>query len=254
MKKTAILSLSETRKIFRPLYEISEYENLTLLNVQNCSRAINKISRFLKNTEVIISDKDKYAPLLKNKLKIKKGVYYKTALPVIEKVCRQVACKHDIKFPFGEIYIMASPSVACDIIMYISGISRVFTVISEDFPLTNVYDEIYFKYGTIIRQLPAFNNNITADSIIIRCDDEDVPLWAKIPVIDFSDKTSCDNLSVKMSNICVSDERIITATELWGGKSGLGFYELFGEVPKENTDININLPADEIFLLDIDNF
>ena len=254
MKKTAILSLSKTKGIFEPAYSIREFGNTSVLTVKNSPRAIKKLLKNTDGTDFIIVHGDESEKNLKNICKRKKGISYKTALPVLEKICRQTAHKYNIQIPFGEIYVMASPLVACVITTCLSGLSKVFTVVSEESPLTNSYDELYFKHGTIIRHLPEFNNNISEDSIIIRCSDDDLPLWAKIPVIDFTDKRVCSSLAVKPENISVNDDNISALTEVWGGKSGLEFYEIMGEVPGNDAVVDINISADKIFLLDTDGF
>lgn len=254
MKKTAILSLSETKGIFAPAYSIREYGNTSVLTVKNSPRAIKKLLKNSDGTDFIIAHGDENEKNLKNICKSKKGISYKTALPVLEKICRQTALKYNIQVPFGEIYVMASPLVACIITTCLSGLSKVFTVVSEESPLINSYDELYFKHGTVIRHLPEFNNNISRDSLIIRCSDDDLPVWAKIPVIDFSDKRVCSSLCIKPENISVKDDNISALSAVWGGKSGLVFYEIMGEVPELNAEVDINISADKIFLLDTGGF
>lgn len=254
MKKTAILTLSKTRKIFKPAYISQEYGNISVLTVKNNVRAISRLKKSHRETDFLILHGEENEKIWKNKCKIKKGICYKTALPVLEKICRQVAVKYGITLPFSEIYVQAAPPVACIITTCLSGLSRVFTVISEESPLVSAYDELYFKHGTIIRHLPEFNNNISDDSIIIRCCEDELPLWAEIPVIDFSGRTDCGKISVKPEDIYVCGDNIRNLAKLWGGKTGLEFYELIGEVPGIDADIDINISADKIFLLDTDGF
>lgn len=253
-KKTAILSISKTKKCFMPAYNSQEYGKVSIVTVKNSIRAINKLIKVSGETELLILHGDENEKLWKNNCKRITGISYKTALPVIEKMCRQVAEKYNIPTPFGEIYVMASPYVACVLTTCLSGLSKIFTIVSEESPLINAYDELYFKHGTIIRHLPEFNNNISEDSIIIRCSEDDLPLWARIPVIDFSNSSVCSDLCVNAANIYVSDESIGSLVNLWGGKSGLEFYEFMGEIPDADAAVDINIRADEIFLLDTESF
>ena len=254
LKKTAVVSLLKSKRIFTPAYNIQEHADVSLLTVKNSLRAIKKLIKFSSGTNLIVSHCDENEKIWKNKHTRKKGVSYKTALPVLEKICRQTAEKYNIQIPFEEIYVMASPHIACTLTTCLTGLSKVFTVISEESPLTNAYDELYFKHGTIIRHLPIFNNSISEDSIIIRCSEDDLPSWKKIPVIDFSERIACSNLSVNPKNIYVNDENIAALAKLWGGKSGLELYELMGMVPGADAEVNINISADKIFLLDTDEF
>ncbi len=242
------------KNFFTPLYVADDYGKIELLTVKNSFRAIKKLKKYYSEKALLISHGEENEKIWKNRIKNKRGISYRTALPVLEKICRQAAEKHNIPIPLREIYIMANPAEACEITACLTGISKIFTVISPLCPLTTVYDELYFKHGTIIRQLPDFNNNLSEDSVIIRTVDDDLPLWAKIPVIDFSDTASPENLAIMPENIYVSDEKISALAEILGGKCGLGFYELIGEIPSVDAEVDINIAADKIFLLDTRRF
>ena len=250
MKKIAVLTLSKSRKLFEPSCICSEYGNLSLLTVKNRRGAINKIKKDYRDSDVIISHNDPATKIRNATVRRVSGINYKTALPVIEKICRETAEKYNVKIPFGEIYIVASPYVACAITSCLIHISRIFTIISPESPLTSMYDELYFKHGAIIRHLPEFNNNIAEDSVIIKCCEEDLMCREIIPVINLSNQISRNNMTVDVRNVFVSDENIALYSDAWGGKSGLEFFEVVGEIPGINACVDINTMPDKIFLLD----
>ena len=254
MQKTVILSLAENKSRFGNLCDEIECGDVLLVSVKNSVRKIRKAVKKQGSACTIISHRDSNAPIFsKRKKQITEFSYY-TVFPVLETICRQTAVKYGINIPFGEIYIVGSPMISCEIISHIYPLSKIFTIVSCESPVLNKYDELYFKYGTIIRHLPEFNNHLTDESIIINLCDEQLPAWTDIPIIDIAGVVSVCDRVVNPWKVYVSDEHIAPQGEMWGGKTGLYFYEAIGEIPDKKTMVDINKTADEIFLLDIDKF
>lgn len=249
MRKTAVLSISDVKKLFSRGYEISENDNIIKLSVGNTFRAIKKIKKLFVNEIVLIKNGiEKEKRFCENVITYNK-YSYKRVLPILNKICRQTAAKYNIKLPYMDFYIMASPHIACEIIEKVYDLSRIFTVISEKDPRPGLYDEIYFKHGTLVRQLPEFNNHISEEAVIIRYDKKYYPKWMEIPVIDISMHPE-DDMCINAGKISVYDEFLEDLCNEWNGSSGVKLYELIDEYPTENAKVNINKYADEIFLLD----
>lgn len=254
MRKVTVLSSDSNRGIFAPNYELHESENITKAVVKNTTRAVRKIKRIMQGETVIITYGNEISKSLVGSAVKYENYSYRRIIPVLKKICRQAALKYKKEIPFEDFYIMASPSIACEIIDFVYNLSRIFTVISDEETAPGIYDELYFKYGTLIRQIPTFNNNIAVDAIVIRCDAGAYPTWAEIPVIDMSPAPISSNLCVNAGEIYVYDERVSELCRAWGGCSGLNLYELLDEYPSSDSGVNINKTADEIFLLDTREF
>ncbi len=248
MRKTVVLSINEKRMFPRKCIS-SEYENVTVLSIRNSLRAIGKLRKTFCGTNIVVKVQSRNEKILKDKLTEYSSFSYKETTPVINKIFRQTAYKFKKELPVEEVYILGSSEQACAFAAQLNGLCRVFTVVSEQNPVVTLYDELYFKYGLIIRHIPSFGN-ITEDSVVIRCNPDWIPSDKTIPVIDFSDEEVFTENVVKAGNILVYDEKIAGICKCFGGKSGLALYSLFGEIPSENAEVDINKSADKIFLLD----
>ena len=99
-----------------------------------------------------------------------------------------------------------------------------------------------------------FKNTSGNDKIIIRADKKEITEPFSMPVIDTTDTPiNADNV-IDIYRIWVTDERIKPIAEKWGGTSGLMLYNLFGLLPEESAEADINNRADKIFLLDTEKF
>ncbi len=254
MKKTGILSLNNKKNIFIPPYEINEYENLQQIIMKKSLRVLKKAKPILKSINPVIACGYENEEIFSERKIVFDEISVKHILPVLEKLLRQSAEKFHLQLPLKEIYIMSSAAQGCAMISVLNGISRIFTIVSEEKPLISYYDEIYFKHGTIVRHLPEFNNNITGESVIIRLNSGPLPSWTKTPVIDFSDKPSCRKDIVRVREANVIDEKINIFQTLWKGCAGIEAFGLLDMLPSENAAVNIYKKADKIFLLDTKKF
>lgn len=251
LREITVMSVENNKRLFPPCYEFSEGETVTKAVVKNSVRAVQKFKKKMSGKTVVIAHGNENSKSLIHSSAVYENYSYERILPVLNTICRQTALKYRISVPFEDFYIMASPVIACRIIEHIYDLSRIFTIVSDEETYPGIYDELYFKHGTLIRQLPYFNNNIAKDSVLIRCNAASYPSWKQIPVIDMSPMPVCGNLCVKVGEIYVYDEGIEACCRAWGGISGIKLYELMGKYPHQNSGVNINKKADEIFLLDM---
>lgn len=249
-----MLKLLEKKEIFSPAFEIKEKEEIFVTYVKNTRSALKKLIKKRKETSFLIESGREREKLFQNKAKEYTDFPPDVFFPVLEKIFCTYMKKQKMDFPLGEIYVIAPPIYACKIISLIYPYSRLFTVISSEEYSGRIYDEIYFKHGTLIRQMEVFNNDVRADCAAIRISGEGVPLWLKCPILDMGYDAKEGRRTLILKDVCITDEFLLQAEKEWGGRAGGTFFSLFGKNPSENAKVNIFQKADKIFLLDTDTF
>lgn len=249
MKKTVILNVSEKKGFLSQAYRCEEYANMSLVTIKNSKRALRRLSGILKGENIVINHHQKDEYIFNNCIKPYAELSHKTIIPVIDKICRCVAEKYVLQIPFEEIYIVANPAAAYEIILPLVGMGRMFTIVSDE-TAGREADSLYFEHGCIIRHIKRVSNRINPDCIVIRAEERGIPHFAAAPVINLLNSPVYGEKVLSANNILVSDDNIIQFSQFWGGSSGLSLYELTGEKPMSNAEIDINKNADTIFLLD----
>ena len=249
MNKVVFLSVEESYKWWEHGYKIEQVGAFTKVTVKNSVRSIKKVQKKLRGETVLVVCGNEMGKISDYVTEYRE-ISPERILPIIGRVLRQTAHKNGIGLPLEDCYIAAPPKLACRIIEKIYTLSRIFTVISDEDTSGEIYDELYFKHGVPVRQLPSFCNSIPKESILIRANDETLPTWAEIPVMDMSMKPSTGKNAVDILSVYTKSEKISEAAMLWKGKSPLMLYELLGEYPEENQAVNITVSTDKIFLLD----
>ena len=254
MKKIHILSPYEKMGIFSPCYTKFEKGGISVVKVKNNVRALRKTCLRLNDGARVIGFGLENEKLFSERKVVYNDYSCEHIMPIAEKLCRIVAERYGIQVPFGEVYIVASPLVACSLISALYRLSRIFTIVSEEETIIKKYDELYFKHGTLIRHLPQFASSLSADAIVINCEGNEVPSFVELPVINMSKAFLKGDRVLSVSEILLSDEAIMPFAQVWGGKCGVCAYSLLGVFPSDDTIININEKADSIFLLDTEHF
>lgn len=222
-----------------------DYEKLTVATIKNKPSALRRLVRKSGCDNIIVAYGENNLKIYENKLKEYKNISPEVVIALLEKICRQKAEKESLPLPFGETYIVASPHTALETIYALHSLSRLFTVVSPCEIPQRMYDELYFKHGTLVRNIPYFNNDIRDDSMIISFSEEKIFYPPATPLINiYDEKGLC------AANVSVYDESIAREKEEWGGECGAAFYSLFGKIPGENALVDINRRADKIFMLD----
>ena len=250
MEKNIILSTSQKGSMFSQAYECEEYENMSLVTVKNRYSALRKLARHLKDENVIVPKSQITKKVFKDRLKLYNGFSLYTVLPVMDKICRKAAIKFGIRIPLEEIYIVGNADAAFALISKIYKLSRLFTVVSPAFCEMKRFDELYFRHGVLIRQLPAIGDNFVADSMIIKCDETPLYFSGNIPVIDLCDFKDTPGRGINVRNILISDCKLSRIQKILGVRGGAQLYELLGEFPEASAEVDVNINADKIFLLD----
>ncbi len=252
MEKKVVLSLSESVGFTLPKVETEELDMVISAKINNRKKAIKKVMKLCRGHDILLSKRSDKAEIF-NEIK-RKWDYFTPELiiPVINKICRQVSLKFEYSIPFEEIYILAEQSLALSIIEKIKNLARLFVVISPKEADRKLYDKLYFEHCAMARHLETMPRAIKDDSMIICFEDYSLPSQCKSPFVNFTGKKAGVCNEVNGKKIYVSDAGIEKFEELWGGNSGLSFFELFGVKTGSGCIVDINNYADDIFLLDIE--
>ncbi len=255
LRKITVLKTNDNKKIFSPPFIASEKEKIGIIEVKNTQRALKKVKRvFCGETIIIESGKQKGDAFFNHTVKYEQYEYEKI-LPLLYKICIQAMKLKGIKIPSDDFYIISSPVLAKEIIEKVYSLSKIFTVISDEDLGGSVYDSLYYKYGVPVRQIPNFTNKIEESSVVVRCNRVTVPLFSRVPIIELSPVPEENAKTVfDVRKISIKDRQADTIIKLWGGTSGICFYELLGIFPQEDAEVCISKKADEIFLLDTNAF
>lgn len=250
MQNPLLIKLLNDAALFAPLLLTDDSGAVTTVALKNKKRALKKLKAVFPEKELLIACAVQSEQLFSGKTLEYKNADYHILLALLESAVRECAKKDDIKIPASDIYIAAPPAFAARIISKIHNLARLFTVISQDEPYGAVYDELYFKYGSVVRQIPDINNDVKEDCMIIRAREWFVPLWLKCPIIDLFDAKEKTAKTVTLSKKRIDDDFSREIEKIWGGYAGAYIYSLFGKMPGENARLQIDKNADEIFLLD----
>ncbi len=248
MNKISVLAITDKKK-----RDIKEYEDFGIYSriiVKNTKRSLNKALKKYKSETVIISNDSLNKPILCEKYKPYKSFSEEKALEIIEKVCREVALQHSLEIPLEDIYIYARPETACKYIKRLSGLGRVYTIVT-DMEDGSVVDELYFEYGCITRTVRKPNLQNTNDSIALFVETRGA---LTIPIINIKNEEIIGENVTDIWNISVFDDSITDLSKVISAKSGLSLYTLLGKSIPSNAAININKKSDTIFLLDTNAF
>lgn len=248
------LKLYKQRGIFSRAFEYRESGDLNLLAVKNRKSALKKAIRRFKNDNILIAQQDTGQKILKDRMKIYEEISCEDICSIINPLCRKTAEKFNLRLPLEEVLLVAPPIIACSMISSLCGISRLFTIVSEQESMINLFDELYFNKGVVVRQIPGFTHGKLKDSIIIKTHEKLCLLPNTVPVVDMSFSPAVGSNIIQVKNISVFDASVAAVQKIWGGTAGVSLYRLLNKKPGENAEININKRADKIFLLDTEKF
>lgn len=253
IKQTVIVDVSTEKGILKKRFEVRNFGNISYVTIKNRHRALKKLVKTLNGENVIVNHLQTEEYIFEGHLRKWWDLSYKTVLPVINKICRLTAAKFTMKIPFEEMYIIADEDTAYEFITELSGMSRLFTVVSKKQGTKNS-DELYFNHGCVVRRKNVFDGKENPDSIVIRVSDCAFAKPLSMPVVDLSASPEYGKNVILARDVCVFDDAIEEVRKNWGGNSGLLLYELLEILPDRNSKTDINKKADRIFLLDTKSF
>lgn len=175
-------------------------------------------------------------------------------LPVLDKIVCAAAEKYFVKIPASEIIIYADPIHAAAVILKLKNAARLFSVVSREENVGNMYDELYFKHGIVVRHIP-YITKCADDSIVMKCNDEkNGDIFGNALYITLNAEPSVIGRGICAATVALSDKRTEEAQRLLGIHGSAALYKLLGIKPDESTTADINSRGGEIFLLDTAHF
>jgi hypothetical protein len=254
LSKSTILKISGKKRTFQGPYKIEEYDGFYVTTVKNRHSALKKFVKMRKNENILIASGQEQEKICDGKIKQIKDISEEVALQILEKICRLSAQKFSLEIPFGEIYVFADRVRAQSIIDMVHGLSRLFTIVSPEENHAEMFDGLYYKYGTPLRQITTLCGKSIKDALIINFSQDEVAFAKDAPVINLYRKGEQGIKRISVGDIYISDKKISEEESEWGGKSGALFYSATGMLPDENATVDFGKRPDEIFMLDTDRF
>ena len=248
MCQRVILNINERKKFKKSGFQIERFNGFSELIIPERKRYLKRVKE-LSNPNIIIGNRIINNTIFTGLLKPYANTSYYTAIPVIEKICRLIAARYLIELPYEEIYIMAQPESLNLIVPALMNIGKLFTVISENNDRKTA-DEIYFKYGCVIRWSNVIDNVSGKGKILVKVSENSLPENFDCPVLDLSNTVENRANIINIRKILLSDDRLSEIVRCWNGIPGLDLFGLMNILPDEKTTIDINIIPDEIFLLD----
>ncbi len=250
MCQAVILNVSEKKRLKKSALQLESFNGFLELTIPDRKRFLKKIKNF-SNETIIISNRNINNTILNGLLKPYNNTSYYTAIPLIDKICRLIAARYLIELPYEEIFIMTHPESLNLIVPALRNIGKLFTVISENKDIKTA-DEIYFKYGCVIRWNSGIDNVHGKEKILVRVSENPLPENFDFPVLDLTNAVENRANVINIRKILMSDDRLSEIVRCWNGVPGLDLYGLMNILPDEKTAVDINVIPDEIFLLDTD--
>ncbi len=250
MNAPIVLDIFDSKNIFDRKIIKNEYEFFSTVSIPGKRKYIKNFAKSVISAPVIIKKHSENHPLLKNKICVYNGVSIESVAVIIEKVCKSVANRASLKIPLNEIIIIGSEEISLRLIRPLVNICRMFTIISDTYNIRKT-DEMYFKYGCIIRNKVKLEDCHGGETIVICADDRVNCENISMQVVNLTATEYSRNNIVNIRDVRVVDNSILSIAEQWNGKTGLEIYNLLGITPDCKSDIDINTKTDKIFLLDI---
>ena len=254
MGRIIVLKIDERRGAFSKAFEIARSGETVLLTIKNKQSCLKKAAKQMKNENILIERSSSNNNLCLGKIKEFKNASPDVFMPVLDKICRQSAKEFSMTLPYGEVYVIADRKTAQCIIDKLHSISRFFTIVSAEEKKGEMFDSLYYKYGTPVRQIRTMELKNEQEAIVINATDENVRCHKEIPVIELGKASSQSIKKIYGGDIYISDEKMHKIEEIWGGRSGAYLYSLLGKTPAEDAVVKTGEKADKIFLLDTDKF
>lgn len=252
MYSSAILNVANRRLSDKTLLKEEIYEGFSVITLPERKRALRKLLR-ASDKNYIVKNGDSDKGIFQGRIKPFTDISPETVISVIDKICREAAKKYLQKLPFEEIKVISSGNMGLRIVEKLKNEAKLFTVIaeSEDRLLA---DELYFKYGVIIRYKNSPDIRKGMDNLIISAEESVTEKITVTPVINLSKRNFSRENVINIGEIVITDKNTSVFSEYWNGCPGPEIYSLLNISPQECSEVDINKKTDRIFLLDTDAF
>lgn len=229
--------------------EIQSGDGISTVFVKDNIRSIKRLLQIKESKTVLVREDTFIKEKTSKYIKEYKGDITNHALCIIDKIVEETAKMHGLSFPLKEVFVMAEPDFASKIIFKIKDKARLFTVVSVFDTLGKMYDELYFKYGTVIRHIPFFNNPDWENSLAVKLENTDeVRGWIKCPVISFDDATINDKTLI-IRNVHIESLKTKEINEALSINGGFDSFCLSGQTPDNECIVKTNETSGKIYTL-----
>ncbi|MBQ3021739.1 MAG: hypothetical protein IJD91_00230 [Clostridia bacterium] len=246
MKKVSVLKVADKKERTRDLIKYLDRGMYDLVIAKNSKRAIKKIAKMSKGQIIAINNNSKELISQKGGVRKYSELSNECVLAVIEKTCREIAVKYGFQLPLEDLYIYAPTSKAYEYVEKLIGLSRIFTIVSDE-PPGEVADSLYFEFGCLLRHVRKSELKICDETISIFLDENGV---VNSPIINISKREFREKQTIDIGRIAVCDNEVKEIAQDLSCVSGLVLCTLFGKVPGKDANVDINKTADSIFVLD----
>lgn len=250
MEDLILILPQKNKSAFAPKIEMEGGENFLKLYLKDKGSALKKAAKIIDKRMAVVSNDALDMKSIKGFLKKYNDLNSELLFSLTENAIEEVAKERAMHLPLYEVCIFAEPFIAVKIIEKIKSLSKIFTIITKEEFGSEILDELYFKYGVIIRHLTKLTTNNKKDTVIISTDSEDnIMPWESTPVISLADKCKSEN-ALMLKNLYIKGEQNAFIKE-WNGKPPAVLYSLLNMEKDNKISVNIKEKADEIFVLDI---
>ena len=221
--------------------------------VKDNMRSIKKLLQISESKTVFVKENTFIKEKTSKHIKEYKGDITNQTLCIIDKILESTIKEYHLSLPLKEVFVMAEPSLASRIICAIKDKARLFTVVSPFDTLGKMYDELYFKYGTVIRHIPFFTNSDWENSLAVKFEyTDEVRDWIKCPVISFDDAIINDKTLI-IRDVCIESTKTKAINEALSIKGGIDSFCILGQMPDGECIVKINEESGKIYTLSEQN-
>lgn len=252
MYDAVIIKPLKKRGLFSINPQFERTEAADVFYVRDNVRSLKKVVKYAGGRKIMPDSEMAKGRFTSQYVKKYAAVTLPTSLAIIEKAVRAVAAKSGLKFPLSEIYVSAQSDPAARIIEKIRGCARLFTVVSTSPAKSVLYDELYFKYGTVVRHIPSFCYNEKDDVMIIKGENDAAVNFTSYPVLSLVRGSGANVYNI--GDFRIYDGQADSFAALWGGVPTAALYSFLRIVPANDASIEINNGENGVFLLDTSLF
>ena len=251
MQLPVVLNVCDKKTLFGKKFSVEDAGDICLVKIQEKRKSLKKVADVYKNSKILVNNQIINKNIFRGKLKNCFHIDFNIISKLIERICKAVVYKNYMELPLNELVIVARNEVAYTLVVQLLSIAKMFTIISDSED-RKIFDEMYFKYGCVIRQKRSLEE-LSGDNSIILCAEENyICREDDIVVLNMTQTYDNRKNTINIYDISINDSRLYDLIAYWGGCPGIEIYNVLNILPDNDVTIEINKKTDRIFLLDIE--
>lgn len=248
-----VLDICDKKYIIGKKIEIEKRGDIRFAKIPEKRKALKKVTDAFKNDLIMISNKAVKSNVFSKKIINYSYIGLDVISELVKPICKAVSEKFKKELPFNELIIAADNKFACQLISRLINTGKMFTLIS-DYEDRKMLDEMYFKYGCIIRYKKTADEYAGENGFVICSDENRLTEFENMLVLNLTDKYKEDKNVINLKDISLNDKRLQCLITSWGGNPGAEIYSLVKCLPDDKVTVEVNKKTDKIFMLDINAF